>query len=69
MNYGVSLSSGSDFTTMGTFGVLAMVPMVILPLVSLTAIGIIGSLKTPNGYWPPLATLLLVVTTKIGHRL
>ena len=34
-----------------------MVPLVILPLVPLTAIGTIGSLKTPNGYRLPLVTL------------
>ena len=46
----------------GTFGVLSMVPMVILPLkLPLAAIGTIGSLKTPNGHWLPLATFLLIV--------
>ena len=43
------------FKTSGTFGVLPMLTG------NLAAIGTIGSLKTPNGYWLPLATFLLVV--------
>ena len=38
--------------------------MVILPLVPLVVIGTIGNLKTPNGYWLPLATFLLVVNNE-----
>ena len=41
-----------------------MVPMVILPLTAIGCLGTIGSLKTPNGYWLPLATFLLVVNNE-----
>ena len=40
--------------------------MVILPLITVATIGTIGSLKTPNGYWLPLATCLLVVNNGSG---
>ena len=51
---------GLELTT-GTFGVLPMVPLVLLPLMLLVAIGTIGY---PNGYWLSLATFLLVVNNE-----
>ena len=54
---------------LGTFGVSPMVPLVILPWIPLATIGTFGNLKTPNGFWLPLTTFLLIVNNEKDHRL